>query len=123
MIELEVPLINFSSMGGTEYRSKSEIYLATILLSMKQCVEPESTKASRGVFELEILNKVSDNQNEFRSERVDVLSLRISFAQFWVTQPSACVEEGGLLVIFLCLPWSWKLEQHGLELCWQRKMI
>ena len=54
-MELEVPSINFSSMGGTEYGSKSEIYLATILLSMKQCVEPESTKASRGIVESEIL--------------------------------------------------------------------
>ena len=83
---------------------------------MKQCVEPESTKASRGILELEILNEVSDNQNELGSERADVLSLRISFAQFWVMQPSACVEEGGLLVIFLCLLWSQKLEQHEPEL-------
>ena len=122
MIELEVPSINFSSMGGTEYGSKSDI-LSTILLSMKQCVELESTKASRGILESETLNEVSDNWNEFGSERAEVLSLRISFAQFWVTQPSACVEEGGLHVIFLCLPWSQKLEWHGPELCWQRKMI
>ena len=71
MIELEVPSINFSSMGGMEYKSKSEIYLATILLSMKQCVEPESTKASRGILESEILNDVSDNQNKLGLERVD----------------------------------------------------
>ena len=122
-MQLDVPSINFSSMGRMEYRSKSEIYCATILLSMKQCVEPESTKASRGILESEILNEVSDNQNEFMSERVDALSLRISFAQFWVTHPSACVEEGGLHIIFLCLPWSWKLEQHKPKLCWQRKMI
>ena len=90
---------------------------------MKQCVEPESTKASRGILESEILNDVSDNQNKLGLERVDMLSLRISFAQFWVTQPSAFAEEGGLLIIFLCLPWSRKLEQHEPELCWQRKMI
>ena len=122
MIELEVPSINFSSMGGTEYRSKLDI-LATILLSMKQCVEPESTKASRGILESEILNDVSDNRNELGLERADTFSLRISFAQFWVMQPSACAEEGGLHIIFLCLPWSWKLERHRPELCWQRKMI
>ena len=94
-----------------------------ILLSTKQCVELEYTKASRGILESEILNEVSDNRNEFGSERADTLSLRISFAQFWVMQPSACVEEGGLHIIFLCLPWSQKLERHEPELCWQRKMI
>ena len=122
-MELEVPSINFSSMGGTEYGSKLEMYFATILLSMKQCVEPESTKASRGILESEIVDDVRDSRNELGSERVDALSLRIPFAQFWVTQPSACAEEGGLLVIFLCLPWSRKLERHRLELYWQRKRI
>ena len=109
-MELDVPSINFSSMGRTEYRSKSEIYLAMILLSIKQCVEPESTKASRGILESDILKEVSDNWNELGSERADALSLRISFAQFWVTQPSACAEEGGLHIMFLCVPWSRKLE-------------
>ena len=122
MTELDIPSISFSSMGGTEYGVRAEVYCCTILRSIKQWVEPELTNASKGDVKSEILN-VSRRQNEFGSERADALSLRISIAQCGVTQPSACAEEGGLHVIFLLLHWFQKLEWHEPELCWQKKRI
>ena len=85
---------------GMEYGVRSEVYCCMILRSIKQWVEPESTNASKGSLELKMLKEVSDRRNEFRSERADTLSLRISVAQCSVTQPSACAEKGGLHIIF-----------------------
>ena len=70
-------------------------------LSMKQCVEPESTSAR---LEVEIVGDVRGIRRELGSERADAFNLNTSFAQFWETQPSACAEDGGLLMIFLSRP-------------------
>src|ERR1700677_1715904 len=116
MMELQVPSINFRSIGGTEYIT--EVQSCTNLLSIKQWVDPESTSARIVLLVLGMLEIERGIRSEFGSERADALSLKDSVAQLRVTQPSVCTEDGGLRTIFLV---PRELEQkpgrHGLSLC------
>ena len=63
------------------------------LVSIKQCMEPESTRAEKVRVESETNGEESEVRSEFRSERVDALSRTTSDdAQGESMQPSACAE-------------------------------
>ena len=63
------------------------------LVSIKQCVEPESTRAEKVGEESETNGDESEVQSEFGSERADALSRTTSEdAQGESMQPSACAE-------------------------------
>ena len=62
-------------------------------MSIKQCVEPESTRAEKVGEESETKGDESEVRSEFRSESADALSWTTSDdAQGESMQPSACAE-------------------------------
>ena len=71
------------------------------VLSIKQCVEPESTKVSKGT--QGIKSEVSCMVNEFGLERVDVSRRSSTVAPTRSTQPWSGAGAGGLLPNFLTL--------------------
>ena len=79
--------------------------LLTYFESMKQWLEPESTRAETGGIARDIM--VIEGIREFGSERVDTLSLNSLGAQSESMQPPDCVELWELLIIFLTPQW-WK---------------
>ena len=87
--------------------------LETKVLSIKQCVEPESTKVTR-VTE-GIKSEVSGMITEFRLERVDALRRSSTVAPIRSTQPWYSAGAGGLLPNFLTR-WQWSPMSPG----WQR---
>ena len=87
--------------------------LETKVLSIKQCVEPESTKVTR-VTE-GIKSEVSYMVKEFGLERVDVLRRSSTVAPIRSTQPWSGAGAGGLLPNFLT-PGQWSRTSPG----WRR---
>ena len=99
-MELEVPLISFSSIGPTEKTGRS--YHCTNAESRKQCVDLESIRAEKRRVELETDGEVRGTWKELGLERADALSWTIlEFALGGSTQSSASTEAGGLLSLFL----------------------
>ena len=83
-----------------------ELILETKILSIKQCVKPESTKVSKGTEGIKL--EVSCMVKEFGLERVDALSHSSTMALIRSTQPWSGIRAGGLLPDFLTPgQWSW----------------
>jgi hypothetical protein len=68
--------------------------------SIKQWVDPESTRAKRLGEESEIDGDEREMRREFGSERADALRRTTSGAQEEPTQSSTCAEAWGLLRLF-----------------------
>ena len=91
MMEFDVPSNNFSSIGLTEKTGR--LYRHVNSESMKQWVEPESTRAEKRTEEAETREEVRETQREFRLERADALSRTTSGdAQEGSMQSSVCAE-------------------------------
>ena len=101
---LEVPSNNFSSISLIAVVGR--LCVCTSFGSIKQWVDPESTRAEKEREELEISSEMRGTRREFGSERADAWSCTTSeVAQGGSTQSSACAEAGGLLSLFLDPGW------------------
>jgi len=96
--EVEEPSKSWRGIGGIG--DVGSLCTTLKLLSTKQCVEPESTKARKGTEDGETRGEKSSTTKEFGDERAEALSFT-RVAQPRSTQSSACAEFGGLLTIFL----------------------
>ena len=86
MVALEEPSNRRSRIGGIV--EVDSAWVRTNLVSIKQCVEPESTSALKGPA---MAGDVTGRIRELGSERADAL-IRNSVAQLSSTQSSACAE-------------------------------
>ena len=75
--------------------------LLTYFESMKQWLEPESTRAEIGGISRDVM--VTEGISKLGSERADMLSLNSCGAQSESTQPPVCAELWESLIIFLTL--------------------
>lgn len=96
MTELLVPSKSRRRIGGTEVRG-SECSEAK-RESIKQCVDPESTRVRKGA---DIKGVERKRVREFGSKRADALRRTSASARTESTQPSPRAEAGGLLTILL----------------------
>ena len=97
MVLLLEPSNNFKEMGETGSVAIPD--LETKVLSIKQWVEPESTRARTSEFRISGRIKVTNNEPGL--ERVDALRRNEDCsAQVDSTQPSVRVESRGLLSLF-----------------------
>ena len=99
--EFEVPSNSQSGIGGIGV--VRSLWTEVNVESMKQCVEPESTRVVMLIFGAEV--EVSWSVKEFGLERADALRRSSAIAPTRSTQPWSGAGAQGLLPIFLT-PWQ-----------------
>ena len=101
MTEFEVPSNSRSGIGGIGI--VRSLWTEVNVKSMKQCVEPESTRVVMIIFGAKV--EVSWSVKEFGLERADALRHSSAIAPTRSTQPWSGAGAQGLLPIFLA-PWQ-----------------
>ena len=118
---LEMVLFNEPSNKQRATRRVVDVFrwwVSINLESIKQWVDPESTRAQNGILLrwswLRIKREVRETKSEWGLEKADALSqIRLVAIQGSSMQSSVCAESWGLLSIFLRVSWS-----QSISSCW-----